>query len=70
MVNVLQGIGWSVFELLIIATAAVALSDGLFGFRAQWLWTLVFGGVALILALLGPIGFVRRFAFARRAASA
>jgi len=60
-VNVLQGIGWSVFELLIIATAAAALSDELFGFRAQWLWTLVFGAVALILALLGPIGFVRRF---------
>jgi nucleobase:cation symporter-1, NCS1 family len=60
-VNVLQGLGWSVFELLIIATAAAALSDELFGFRAQWLWTLVFGGFALVLALLGPIGFVRRF---------
>ena len=59
--NVLQGIGWSIFELLVIATAAAALSDDLFGFRAQWLWTLVFGCVALVLALLGPIGFVRRF---------
>jgi putative hydroxymethylpyrimidine transporter CytX len=61
VVNVLQGIGWSVFELLIIATAAAALSDDLFGFRAQWLWTLAFGAFALALALLGPIGFVRRF---------
>ena len=60
-INVLQGLGWSVFELLIIATAAAALSDELFGFRAQWLWTLVFGAFALGLALLGPIGFVRRF---------
>jgi nucleobase:cation symporter-1, NCS1 family len=60
-VNVLQGLGWSIFELLIIATAAAALSDELFGFRGQWLWTIVFGGVALVLALLGPIGFVRRF---------
>ena len=60
-INVLQGLGWSIFELLIIATAAAALSDELFGFRAQWLWTLVFGAVAFILALLGPIGFVRRF---------
>ena len=59
--NVLQGLGWSVFELLIIATAAAALSEELFGFRAQWLWTLVFGAFALLLALLGPIGFVRRF---------
>jgi len=60
-INVLQGLGWSVFELLIIATAAAALSDELFGFHAQWLWTLVFGAFALALALLGPIGFVRRF---------
>jgi putative hydroxymethylpyrimidine transporter CytX len=60
-INVLQGLGWSIFELLIIATAAAALSDDLFGFRAQWLWTLVFGAFALVLALLGPIGFVRRF---------
>jgi putative hydroxymethylpyrimidine transporter CytX len=60
-INALQGVGWSIFELLIIATAAAALSDELFGFRAQWLWTLVFGAVALVLALLGPIGFVRRF---------
>jgi NCS1 family nucleobase:cation symporter-1 len=61
-INVLQGVGWSIFELLIIATAAAALSDELFGFRAQWLWTLVFGAIALALALMGPIGFVRRFA--------
>jgi NCS1 family nucleobase:cation symporter-1 len=60
-INVLQGVGWSIFELLIIATAAAALSDELFGFRAQWLWTLVFGAIALALALMGPIGFVRRF---------
>jgi nucleobase:cation symporter-1, NCS1 family len=59
--NVLQGLGWSIFELLIIATAAAALSDELFGVRAQWAWTLVFGGFALVLALLGPIGFVRKF---------
>jgi NCS1 family nucleobase:cation symporter-1 len=60
-INVAQCIGWSIFELLIIATAAAALSDDLFGFEAKWLWTLVFGAVALLLALLGPIGFVRRF---------
>jgi NCS1 family nucleobase:cation symporter-1 len=60
-VNVLQGVGWSIFELLIIASAAAALSDRVFGFRAQWLWTLAFGALTLVLALLGPIGFVRRF---------
>jgi putative hydroxymethylpyrimidine transporter CytX len=59
--NVLQCLGWSIFELLVIATAASLLCDRLFGFRATSLWTLVFGAVALALALLGPVGFVRRF---------
>ena len=59
--NVTQCLGWAIFELIVIATAAAALSDELLGFRAQWLWTLVFGAVALALALMGPVGVVRRF---------
>ena len=61
VLNAAQCIGWSIFELLIIATAVAALSDELFGFRAQWLWTLAFGAIALALALLGPVDFVRKF---------
>jgi NCS1 family nucleobase:cation symporter-1 len=59
--NVLQCLGWAIFELIVIATAAGLLCDKLFGFKAIWIWKLVFGGVAMLLALLGPIGFVRRF---------
>jgi nucleobase:cation symporter-1, NCS1 family len=59
-VNVVQCLGWTVFELLVIATAAAALSESLFGFEAQWLWTLVFGALAVALGLLGPVGVVRR----------
>jgi putative hydroxymethylpyrimidine transporter CytX len=58
-INVVQCIGWTVFELLVIATAAAALSDELLGFEARWAWTLVFGAAALVLGLLGPIGVVR-----------
>ena len=59
--NVLQCLGWATFELIIIAAAAAALSDELFGVEAKWAWTLVFGAVAALLALLGPVGVVRRF---------
>jgi nucleobase:cation symporter-1, NCS1 family len=59
--NVIQNLGWATFELIIIATAAAALSDRAFGFHAKWLWTIVFGVVAGAFALLGPIGFVRRW---------
>src|SRR5262249_13997824 len=59
--NVLQCLGWSIFELIVIATAAAALSNEAFGFRATWVWKLVFGALATVMALLGPIGFVRQF---------
>ena len=58
-INVVQCLGWTVFELLVIATAAAALSDELLGFEARWAWTIVFGGAALVMGLLGPIGVVR-----------
>src|SRR5712691_3955199 len=59
--NVLQCLGWAIFELIVIATAAGLLCDKLFGFKGVWIWKLVFGVVAALLALLGPVGFVRRF---------
>lgn len=59
-INVVQCIGWTTFELLVIATAAAALSDELLGFEARWAWTLVFGGAALALGLLGPVAVSRR----------
>jgi nucleobase:cation symporter-1, NCS1 family len=61
VLNVMQCLGWAIFELIVIATAAGLLCDKLFGFKAIWLWKLVFGVTATLLALMGPIGFVRRF---------
>lgn len=59
--NVAQNVGWSTFELIIIATAAGALSQHLFHWQGKWLWTLVFGVLSWALGMLGPIGFVRRY---------
>ncbi|HEY5160546.1 MAG TPA: cytosine permease [Gaiellaceae bacterium] len=59
VLNVIQNIGWTVFELIVIATAAAALSQRLFGLHATWLWTLIAAAGTTALALLGPVGFVR-----------
>jgi nucleobase:cation symporter-1, NCS1 family len=61
VLNIAQNLGWSTFELIIISTAAAALSQRVLGFEARPLWALLFGAVALALGLLGPIGFVRRY---------
>jgi nucleobase:cation symporter-1, NCS1 family len=58
--NALQCLGWATFELIIIAAAASALSDELFGVKAKPAWTIGFGILAAAFALLGPVGFVRR----------
>src|SRR3954470_981582 len=59
--NVLQCFGWAIFELIIIATGASALSTEVFGFGGKPFWTIAMGAIATVLALLGPVGFVRRY---------
>ena len=54
--NVLQNLGWTIFEVLVIATAAQALVHG-----PLWVWKLAAVAAATILALLGPVGFVREW---------
>jgi len=54
--NVLQNLGWTVFEVLVIAAAARALVHG-----PLWAWKLAAAAAATILALVGPIGFVREW---------
>jgi len=61
VLNVAQCLGWAIFELIIIAAAAAALSEEVFGFEGRAFWTVLFGVCAGALALLGPVGFVRRF---------
>lgn len=61
VLNVLQNVGWTIFELIVIATAAAALSQQVFGFRGKWFWTLVAAAATTALALLGPVGFVHRW---------
>jgi putative hydroxymethylpyrimidine transporter CytX len=67
ILNVVQNLGWAIFELIVIATAASALADRAFGFHGRWLWTLLFGATTTVFAVLGPISvvrtWIRRFAF-------
>jgi NCS1 family nucleobase:cation symporter-1 len=59
--NVLQCFGWAIFEIVVIATAASALSERELNFGGTVFWKLVFGAIAGGLAFLGPIGFVHRY---------
>jgi putative hydroxymethylpyrimidine transporter CytX len=59
--NIVQCLGWSIFELIIIATGASALSEQVLGVGGLVFWKVLFGVVATVLAFLGPVGFVRKY---------
>jgi nucleobase:cation symporter-1, NCS1 family len=59
--NVLQNIGWGAFELVIIGTAAGAISKRALGVSMRPLWTILFGAVVTLMAVGGPLVVVRRW---------
>lgn len=61
LLNVLQNIGWGSFELLIISTAAAAISERALGVSLRPAWTIVFGAVVTLMAVGGPLVVVRRW---------
>lgn len=64
LLNVLQLIGWGAFELIVMRDAASLLGTRAFGEASLWsspvLWTLCFGALATLLAVCGPLAFVRK----------
>ncbi|WP_374439349.1 putative hydroxymethylpyrimidine transporter CytX [Pseudomonas panipatensis] len=64
LLNLLQLVGWGAFEIIVMRDAASLLAARAFGEASLWtspaLWTLVFGALATLLAVSGPLAFVRR----------
>ena len=64
LLNLLQLVGWGSFELIVMRDAASLLAGKLVAensvLASPWLWTLCFGALATLLAVTGPLTFVRR----------
>ncbi|MGY4531593.1 NCS1 family nucleobase:cation symporter-1 [Pseudomonas sp. TE3786] len=64
VLNLLQLIGWGAFEIIVMRDAASLLAARVFGEESLWtqplLWTLLFGALATLLAVTGPLTFVRQ----------
>ncbi|WAB97617.1 putative hydroxymethylpyrimidine transporter CytX [Pseudomonas putida] len=64
LLNLLQLIGWGAFEIIVMRDAASLLGARTFGEGSLWnspmFWTLCFGGLATLLAVSGPLAFVRK----------
>ncbi len=64
LLNLAQLVGWGAFEIIVMRDAASLLVTRAFGEQSMLvspaLWTLVFGVLATLLAIAGPLTFVRR----------
>ncbi|HEY0287082.1 MAG TPA: putative hydroxymethylpyrimidine transporter CytX [Pseudomonas sp.] len=64
LLNLLQLVGWGAFEIIVMRDAASLLGAGAFSdgslIANPLLWTLVFGALATLLAVSGPLAFVRQ----------
>jgi len=64
LLNLLQLIGWGSFEIIVMRDAASLLGTRAFGEGSlgsnPWLWTLLFGALVTLLAVSGPLTFVRK----------
>src|SRR3989449_2953164 len=59
--NVLQLLGWTAFELLIMAQAAAILTGNILGPWTAAFFVPVWGGITMALALGGPLALVRNW---------
>ena len=59
--NVLQNVGWGALELLIIGTAAGAITERAFGIELRPVWTIAFGVIVTLMAVTGPLKVVRQW---------
>jgi len=59
--NVVQLLGWTVFELVIMGHAANAVSRAVLGLDAYWLWTTLFAAVVVGMGVWGPLAVIRQW---------
>ncbi|MCS7137910.1 MAG: cytosine permease [Candidatus Caldarchaeum sp.] len=61
VLNIVQLVGWTGFEIMIMAQAASVLTSWLFGVLSFPMWVVVFSLWCLMLALGGPLVVVRKW---------
>lgn len=61
VLNIVQLIGWTIFEIIIMASAANAVSLSLFGLNSYPLWALVSASVVILMGVGGPLVIIRQW---------
>ena len=59
VLNVLQLVGWTIFEFVVMGVAASTIARTLFGTGSYAAWAAVFAAIVVVMGVGGPIGVVR-----------
>lgn len=60
-INVIQLVGWTIFEFVIMGFAGAAISKQLFGVANLPVWTAVFAAIVILMGIGGVVGVVRQW---------
>jgi NCS1 family nucleobase:cation symporter-1 len=61
VLNVLQLIGWTTFEIVVMALAADQVSMVVLGYSVFSFWVIVFAAVCILIGIVGPLTFVKQW---------
>lgn len=61
ILNVIQLVGWTTFELIIMSEAAQTISGQLFGDLTKVFWTIFFAIICYLMMVLGPLIIIRQW---------
>ena len=61
VLNVLQLIGWTIFEFVVMGVAASAIAHSVFRSGSYYVWAAVFALIVILMGVGGPIGVVRQW---------
>ncbi|MCS7365426.1 MAG: cytosine permease [archaeon GB-1867-035] len=61
LLNVIQLIGWTIFEVIIMGEAATSISGEFLGSYTRIFWSTIFGLWCTLLAVYGPLAVVRQW---------
>ena len=61
LLNIAQLIGWTIFEVAIMASAADTISITVLGYSSYPLWAAVFAAICTLMAVGGPLAIVRKW---------
>src|SRR5512143_4067863 len=61
VLNIVQLIGWTIFEIIIMASAANAISQSLLGIDSYALWAVVSAAIIILMGIGGPLVVIRQW---------